>query len=81
MIRLIKEYIKMKQTELKFKLMLYPIIGEFMNNNEEVFDFVEKLYLELKDVPPLELRKELIEKLAEYAHSEAMKQRETEKLA
>lgn len=77
MVRLIKEYIKMKKNEFKCKCLFYGFVGELIDNNKEITSFIQRLYEELKDVPDEELRKEFISKFSELIHAQAVKERET----
>ena len=66
-------YIKYKRNEWKVKAMLYGIIAQIMNNQDEIKDMinlVKKLYEELKDIPTEDLQKEFVGKLAEIIHNE-----------
>ena len=76
---MIKAYIEMKKKEILVKSKLYGMILVFADEQEDLFKLVKNLYVELKDVPMNELRKEFIGKLSELAHAEAVKQREMEK--
>ena len=60
----------MKKNEWKIKAMLYGIITTFIENQKEVLEFLQKMYIALKDVPAEELQKEFISKLAEIIHEE-----------
>lgn len=57
-------YIKMKKTEWKLKAKIYGYLYNFINNKEDILILAKKIYGELKDVPPSELRDELMSKLA-----------------
>ena len=75
---------QMKRNEVKVKAMFYGTIASIMDNQEEItnaLELVKKLYIELKDVPIDELRREFISKIAELAHEQAVKEREAEKSA
>ena len=78
---MIKAYIEMKKKEILVKNKLYGMILAFADEQENLFKLVKDLYMELKDVPIENLQKEFVSKIAELAHSEAVKQRETEKSA
>ena len=71
----------MKKKEIILKIKLYGMILAFADEQENLFKLVKDLYTELKDVPIENLQKEFVSKIAELAHSEAVKQRETEKSA
>ena len=70
---MLKKYIKYKKNEWKVKAMLYGIIAQIMDNQDEIKDMinlVKRLYGELKDVSTEDLQKEFIGKLAEIIHNE-----------
>ena len=70
---MLKKYITYKRNEWKVKAMLYGIIAQIMDNQDEIKDMinlVKKLYEELKDVPVEDLQKEFVGKLAEIIHNE-----------
>lgn len=75
------EYFKMKRNEWKVKAMFYGMIVGFVENQKDFIDFIQKLYVAVKDVPADEIRKELITKIAELAHEQAVKERDVEKSA
>lgn len=73
------KYFMMKRNELKVKAMFYNTIASIMDEQKDIIEFVQKLYLILKDVPMEELRSELIKQIALLAHEEGAKMREAEK--
>ena len=60
----------MKKNEWKIKAMFYGIIDTFIENQKEVLEFLQKMYIALKDVPAEKLQKEFITKLSEIIHEE-----------
>lgn len=64
------QYIKMKRNEIKLKAMLYSAILSFMDDRSEIMELLHNIYVALKDVPPEEMQKELVSKLAEMIHTE-----------
>lgn len=72
---------KMKRDEIKVKAMFYGTITSIMNEQKDIVELVQKLYLVLKDVPMEDLRSELIKQIASLAHEQAVKERESEKSA
>ena len=74
---MIKTWLEMKKKEILVKNKLYGMILAFADEQENLFKLVKDLYMELKNVPMNELRKEFIGKLAEIIHNQAEKQRET----
>lgn len=70
---------KMKRDEVMVKAMFYGTIASLMENQSEIKEYLglaKKLFIELKDVPTDELRKEFIGKLAEIIHEENRKTEE-----
>ncbi len=74
---MIKNWLEMKRKEILVKSKLYGMILAFADEQEDLVKLVKDLYMELKDVPVNELRKEFISKLAEIIHAQAEKERET----
>lgn len=64
------EYFKMKRNEWKVKSMFYRVIIGFVENQKDFIDFIQKLYVAVKDVPTDELRKELVKAVAEIVHED-----------
>lgn len=64
------EYFKMKRNEWKVKAMFYGVIIGFVENQKDFIDFIQKLYVAVKDVPTDELRKELVKAVAEIVHED-----------
>lgn len=63
-------FIRMKRNEWKVKAMFYAAIAALFDNQKEILEMLQKMYVSLKDVPAEELQKELIAKLAEIIHNE-----------
>ena len=63
-------YLKMKKNEWKVKVMLYGTIAALIDNQKEVLELLQKMYIALKDVPADELQREFVNKLAEIIHEE-----------
>ena len=63
-------FIRMKRNEWKVKAMFYATIAALFDNQKEIIEMLQKVYVSLKDVPAEELQKELIAKLAEIIHDE-----------
>lgn len=61
---------KIKRDELKVKAMLYGTVAYILEEQNDVIELIQKLYLVLKDVPMEELRSELVRNLAELIHSD-----------
>lgn len=61
---------KMKRDELKVKAMLYGTVAYILEEQNDVIELIQKLYLVLKDIPMEDLRSELVRNLAELIHSD-----------
>lgn len=72
---------KMKRDEVKVKAMFYGTIASIMDEQKDIIELVQKMYMALKDVPMEDLRSELIKQIASMAHEQAVKEREAEKSA
>lgn len=63
-------FFRMKRNEWKIKAMFYAAIATLVDNQKELLEMLQRMYVSLKDVPAEELQKELISKLAEIIHNE-----------
>lgn len=63
-------YLKMKKNEWKVKAFLYGTVAALLDNQKDVLELLQKMYIALKDVPADELQKEFITKLTEVIHDE-----------
>ena len=63
-------YFKLKRNEIKVKAMLYEVIVNVIDNQKDIFDLLQKLFIALKDVPIDELKAEFVRQLAEIIHKE-----------
>lgn len=63
-------FIRMKRAEWKVKAMVYGTITTLLDNQKEVIELLQKMYIALKDVSADDLQKEFISKLAEIIHEE-----------
>lgn len=63
-------YFKMKKNEWKVKAALYGAIATVIDEQEEFWDLLTRLYVALKDVSAENLQHELVNKLAELIHGE-----------
>ena len=63
-------FIRMKKAEWRIKEMFYGAITTILDNQKEILDFIQAMYIALKDLPAEELQKEFISKLAEIVHEE-----------
>ncbi len=64
------KYFKLKRNEIKVKAMLYEVIVNVIDNQKDIFDLLQKLFIALKDVPIDELKAEFVRQLAEIIHKE-----------
>ena len=63
-------YIRMKKNEWKLKAMFFGAIVTMINNQKDILELIQKIYIALKDVPAEELQKEFISKLTYIIHEE-----------
>ena len=63
-------YLKMRRDEIRVKAMVYGAIVDIMENQKELLSFFQKLYAALKDVPPDELQRQFVGRLAQIIHEE-----------
>ncbi|EOS34987.1 hypothetical protein C804_01113 [Lachnospiraceae bacterium A4] len=63
-------YIRMKRAEWKIKATLYNAIAAFIDNQKEILELLQKIYIAFKDVSAEDLQKEFISKLAEIIHND-----------
>ena len=63
-------YLKMKKNEWKVKTFLYGAVAALLDNQEDVLEWIQKLYIALKDVPADELQREFVTRLTEAIHEE-----------
>lgn len=63
-------YFRMKKAEWKIKAALWGAIASIIDNQKEVLNLLQKMYIVLKDVPAEDLQKEIVAKLAEIIHNE-----------
>ena len=63
-------YFRVKLMELRIKEMIYGTVLGVMNNQKDIIELCQKLYVALKDVPMEDLQKELITVIATIVHEE-----------
>lgn len=63
-------YIRMKRAEWKIKATLYNAIIALIDNQKEILELLQKVYIAFKDVSAEDLQKEFISKLAEIIHND-----------
>ncbi len=63
-------YFRMKKAEWKIKATFWSAIASIIDNQKEVLNLLQKMYIALKNVPAEELQKEFVTKLAEIIHNE-----------
>lgn len=63
-------FIRMKRAEWKIKAMFYDTIAALLDNQKEITELLQKMYVALKDVSVDDLQKEFISKLAEIIHED-----------
>jgi hypothetical protein len=60
----------MKKNEWKIKAMLYDTVATLIDNQKDILELLQKMFVALKDVPVEDLQKEFVTKLAEIIHTE-----------
>lgn len=63
-------YFRMKKAEWKIKATFFGVIAGIIDNQKEILNLFQKMFVALKDVPAEDLQKELVAKLAEIVHAE-----------
>lgn len=79
MITIIINWYKTKKAEMAVKAAFYGAIATIVNNQQEIMEFIKNVYIALKDTPIDDLKDELIGKVSELAHEQAIKEHESEK--
>ncbi|NBI91500.1 hypothetical protein D3Z45_13205 [Lachnospiraceae bacterium] len=64
-------YFKMKKAEWKIKSTVYGTIAALIDNQKDILNLLQKMYIALKDVPVEDLQKGLVTKLAEIIHTQS----------
>ncbi len=52
-------YIRMKRAEWKIKATLYNAIAAFIDNQKEILELLQKIYIAFKDVSAEDLQKRI----------------------
>lgn len=65
-------YFKMKIMEWKIKTIFYGMILGIVDNQKDIIELIQKMYVSLKDIPMNDFREEFMTKLAEVIHEENM---------
>lgn len=63
-------FIRMKRAEWKVKAIVYGTIATLLDNQKEIAELLQKMYVALKDVSADDLQKEFVSKLAEIIHED-----------
>ena len=50
--------------------MLYDTVATLIDNQKDILELLQKMFVALKDVPVEDLQKEFVTKLAEIIHTE-----------
>lgn len=64
---MIRNYFKMKKAEWKVKAQIYGAVATFFDNQKEVVDLINNIYVSLKDVSVDEMKDAIAGKVAEIA--------------
>jgi len=60
----------MKKNEWKVKAAIYEMIASIMDNQKDIVEMAQKLFVSLKDVSVEDMQQELISKIAELVHQD-----------
>lgn len=63
-------FFRMKRAEWKVKAMFYGTIATLLDNQKEIAELLQKMYVALKDVSADDLQKEFVSKLVEIIHED-----------
>lgn len=77
MIKLIKNWYKIKKIQSEMKAEFYGMIGTIIREKEYIKELVENTYDVLKDTPKEELQQKLIEQIALLVHETNQENRDT----
>lgn len=61
---------KMKRDKVKVEAMVYGILASIIDNQKDIIELVQKMYVSLKDTPVDDLQKEFVHALAEIIHEQ-----------
>jgi hypothetical protein len=61
-------YFKYKRAKWKVEGQIYEMIGSLLDNQKDIVNLAQRLFVTLKDVPNEELQKEFISALATVVH-------------
>ena len=62
---MIRNYFKMKKAEWKVKSQMYGAVANFFDNQKEIMDLINNIYVSLKDVSADEMKDAIAGKVAE----------------
>lgn len=77
MIKLIKNWYKIKKIQIEMKAEFYGMIGTIIREKEDIKELVENTYDVLKGTPKEELQQKLIEQIALLVHETNQENRDT----
>lgn len=77
MIKLIKNWYKIKKIQSEMKAEFYGMIGTIIREKEDIKELVENTYDVLKDTPKEELQQKLIERIALLVYETNQENRDT----
>lgn len=72
---MIRKWFQVKKMELEVKLAFYSAITGILKEQADTIQLISNLYTSLKDTPPENMQKMLLEAIAGFAHEQAVKQR------
>lgn len=72
---MIRKWFQVKKMELEVKLAFYSAITGILKEQADIIQLISNLYTSLKDTPPENMQKMLLEAIAGFAHEQAVKER------
>lgn len=69
-------YLKMKRAEWNVKAKFYGAIIALLEDQRDILELLQNMYIALKDVPAEDLQKEFISNLTEIIHEENKNKKE-----
>ena len=67
---MIKEFIEMKNKEIRVKTALYSAVDKFIVEKQDMLDLVMRIYETLKNTPTENLQQELISQIVNVIHKD-----------
>jgi hypothetical protein len=75
---MIKDWFIAKKAEIKVKTVFYGSIAKILEDREDVVRMAQETYASFKGLTGDEIRDKILDRIAELAHAQAVKERESE---